>query len=174
MWRWVRALHKKRRREGGDGGGQAGTAAHRNARNWTYKKCCWQDNSIAYCEKKLWIFMSEHLLLSVAMSSPSALHSPCALIHLPPLPIEAWETSVVAAAAAAAIFWQLLMDAGNTNERFNDSQAVLVSAMIAYIFSIYQRKFAPFAHSKKLKTLADKKCKVWYDLFFKYFFVQHI
>lgn len=99
--------------------------------------------------------MSEHLLLSVAMSSPSALHSPCALIHLPPLPIEAWETSVVA--AAAAIFWQLLMDAGNTNERFNDSQAVLVSAMIAYIFSIYQRKFAPFAHSKEMKTLADKK-----------------
>lgn len=110
--------------------------------------------------------MSEHLLLSVAMSSPSALHSPCALIHLPPLPIEAWETSVAAAAAAAAIFWQLLMDAGNTNERFNDSQAVLGSTMIAYIFSIYQRKFALFAHSKKLKTLADKKCE--------YFFVQHI
>lgn len=119
--------------------------------------------------------MSEHLLLSVAMSSPSALHSPCALIHLPPLPIEAWETSVVAAAdAAAAIFWQLLMDAGNTNERFNDSQAVLVSAMITYIFSIYQRKFAPFAHSKEMKTLADKKCKVWYTQFFKYFFVQRI
>lgn len=114
--------------------------------------------------------MSEHLLLSVAMSSPSTLHSPCALIHLPPLPIEAWETSVV---AAAAIFWQLLMDAGNTNERFNDSQAVLVSAMIAYIFSIYQRKFAPFAHSKEMKTLADKKREVWYNLFLKYFFVYY-
>lgn len=94
---------------------------------------------------------------------PLASHSPCALIHLPPLPIEAWETSVVAA-AAAAIFWQLLMDAGNTNERFNDSQAVLVSAMIAYMFSIYQRKFAPFAHSKEMKTLEEKKCKVWYNL----------
>lgn len=75
--------------------------------------------------------MSEHLLLSIAVFGP-----PLALrlIHLPPLPIEARrETSV-----ATAIFWQLLMDAGNTNERFNDSQAVLVSAMIAYMFSIYQ------------------------------------
>lgn len=89
--------------------------------------------------------MSEHLLLSIAVSGP-----PLALrlIHLPPLPIEARrETS-------AAIFWQLLMDAGNTNERFNDSQAVLVSAMIAYMFSIYQRKFAP----GKPKTLVEKKC----------------
>lgn len=92
------------------------------------------------------------------------LHSPCALIHLPPLPIEAWETSVVA--AAAAIFWQLLMDAGNTNERFNDSQAVLVSAMIAYIFSIYQRKFAPFAHKEKWKHLQTRnvKCGIIYFL----------
>lgn len=92
--------------------------------------------------------MSEHLLLSVAVSGPPfALR----LIHLPPLPIEAWEASV-AAAAASAFFWQLLMDAGNTNERFNDSQAVLVSAMIAYMFSIYQRKFAPFAQSREIKN----------------------
>lgn len=68
--------------------------------------------------------MFEHLLLSVPVSPPLTAYSTAlGPGHLPALPIEAWE-----AAAQWHLFWHHLMDAGNTNERFNDSQAVLVSS----------------------------------------------